>query len=68
MVEDLERRIGALFDALNCEMLSKPVVDQLLELTRGGWMIPTAFRGCMDLTLLASYGSTRARSSTFHSR
>lgn len=34
MVEDLERRIGALFDALNCETLSKPVVDQLLELTR----------------------------------
>jgi len=40
MVEDLERRIGALFDALNCETLSKPVVDQLLELTRGGSMIP----------------------------
>ncbi|KAG6331883.1 hypothetical protein ID866_7205 [Astraeus odoratus] len=34
MVDDLERRINALFDALNCETLSKPVVDQLLELTR----------------------------------
>ena len=36
MVEDLERRINALFDALNCETLSKPMIDQLLELTRGG--------------------------------
>ncbi|KAL4065959.1 hypothetical protein J3A83DRAFT_4432363 [Scleroderma citrinum] len=34
MVDDLERRINALFDSLNCETLSKPVVDQLLELTR----------------------------------
>ncbi|KAL0571826.1 protein transport protein S31 [Marasmius crinis-equi] len=33
-VEDLERRINPLFDALNCETLSKPVVDQLLVLTR----------------------------------
>ncbi|KAH7882294.1 transport protein [Phlebopus sp. FC_14] len=34
MVEDLERRINPLFDALNCEALSKPLVDQLLVLTR----------------------------------
>jgi protein transport protein SEC31 len=34
-VDDLERRINPLFDALNCETLSKPVVDQLLVLTRG---------------------------------
>jgi len=33
-VDDLERRINPLFDALNCETLSKPVVDQLLVLTR----------------------------------
>lgn len=32
-VDDLERRIGSLFDALNCETLSRPVVDQLLQLT-----------------------------------
>ncbi|KIJ63089.1 hypothetical protein HYDPIDRAFT_182419 [Hydnomerulius pinastri MD-312] len=32
MVDDLERRISPLFDALNCETLSKPVVDQLLVL------------------------------------
>jgi len=32
-VDDLERRINPLFDALNCETLSKPVVDQLLVLT-----------------------------------
>ena len=35
LVDDLERRINPLFDALNCETLSKPVVDQLLILTRG---------------------------------
>ncbi|ESK89135.1 structural molecule [Moniliophthora roreri MCA 2997] len=34
LVEDLERRINPLFDALNCETLSKGVVDQLLVLTR----------------------------------
>ncbi|KAF9060249.1 hypothetical protein BDP27DRAFT_1430284 [Rhodocollybia butyracea] len=33
-VDDLERRINPLFDALNCETLSTPVVDQLLVLTR----------------------------------
>lgn len=35
MVEDLERRINSLFDALNCETLSKSVVDQLLILAGG---------------------------------
>jgi len=35
MVEDLERRTNSLFDALNCETLSKFVVDQLLILARG---------------------------------
>lgn len=35
MVDDLERRINPLFDALNCETLSKPVVDQLLVLIQG---------------------------------
>ncbi|KAF7319788.1 Nucleoporin-interacting protein [Mycena kentingensis (nom. inval.)] len=34
LVEDLERRINPLFDALNCETLSAPVVEQLLVLTR----------------------------------
>jgi protein transport protein SEC31 len=34
MVDDLERRIIPLFDALNCETLSKPVVDQLLVLVQ----------------------------------
>ncbi|TFK70699.1 hypothetical protein BDN72DRAFT_794932 [Pluteus cervinus] len=34
LVDDLERRINPLFDALNCETLSPPVADQLLVLTR----------------------------------
>ena len=34
-MDDLERRINPLFDALNCETLSKSVVEQLLVLTRG---------------------------------
>ncbi|KAG1767684.1 hypothetical protein EDD22DRAFT_875239 [Suillus occidentalis] len=34
MADDVERRINSLFDALNCETLSKPVVDQLLVLAR----------------------------------
>ena len=35
MVDDTERRLNALFDALNCETLSKPVVEQLVTLTNG---------------------------------
>ncbi|KAF5318593.1 hypothetical protein D9619_010994 [Psilocybe cf. subviscida] len=34
LVDDLERRINPLFDALNCETISRPVVDQLTVLTR----------------------------------
>jgi len=33
LADDLDRRINSLFDALNCETLSDPVVDQLLDLT-----------------------------------
>jgi len=33
MVDDTERRLNALFDALNCETLSAPVVEQLVTLT-----------------------------------
>jgi hypothetical protein len=35
VVDDLDRRINSLFDALNCETLSKSVVDQLLVLATG---------------------------------
>lgn len=35
LVDDLERRINPLFDALNCETLSQGVVEQLIVLTRG---------------------------------
>ncbi|KZT18925.1 hypothetical protein NEOLEDRAFT_1183832 [Neolentinus lepideus HHB14362 ss-1] len=35
LADDLDRRINSLFDALNCETLSDPVVDQLLDLTNG---------------------------------
>jgi len=35
LVDDLERRLNPLFDALNCETLSAPVVVQLGELTKG---------------------------------
>ncbi|KAF9527633.1 hypothetical protein CPB83DRAFT_815128 [Crepidotus variabilis] len=34
IVDDLDRRISPLFDALNCETLSRPVIDQLTVLTR----------------------------------
>jgi protein transport protein SEC31 len=42
-VDDLERRINPLFDALNCETLSKPVVEQLLVLTRGELLSTPSF-------------------------
>jgi protein transport protein SEC31 len=35
LADDVERRVNALFDALNCETLSRPVCDQLLVLTKG---------------------------------
>jgi len=34
VIEDLERRLNNLFDALNCETLSPAIVDQLLVLTK----------------------------------
>ncbi|KAH9830086.1 uncharacterized protein C8Q71DRAFT_787175 [Rhodofomes roseus] len=34
LVDDLERRINPLFDALNCDTLSKPVQEKLLVLSR----------------------------------
>jgi len=33
MVDDLERRVNLLFDALNCETLSETVIEHLLALT-----------------------------------
>jgi len=33
MVDDTERRLNALFDSLNCETLSPPVMEQLNSLT-----------------------------------
>jgi protein transport protein SEC31 len=38
-VDDLERRINPLFDALNCESLSQSVVDQLIVLSRGEYQL-----------------------------
>ena len=38
-MDDLERRINPLFDALNCETVSRGVVDQLVILTRGGYFL-----------------------------
>lgn len=39
LVDDLERRINPLFDALNCETLSAPTVEQLLILTKGAFPV-----------------------------
>lgn len=35
MLGDVEQRLDALFDALNCGTLSDPVVRELLDLTKG---------------------------------
>ncbi|KAM0749096.1 hypothetical protein T439DRAFT_349169 [Meredithblackwellia eburnea MCA 4105] len=34
MLNDMEKRMNALFDMLNCETLSEPVVSRLLEITK----------------------------------
>jgi protein transport protein SEC31 len=36
IVDDVERRLNPLFDALNCETLSEGVLEQLLVLIKGG--------------------------------
>lgn len=38
-MDDLERRLNPLFDALNCETLSKPVQEKLLVLSRGKHLV-----------------------------
>jgi hypothetical protein len=40
LVDDLERRINPLFDALNCETLSAGVTQQLLILVDGECLVP----------------------------
>lgn len=39
LVDDLERRINQLFDALNCETLSPYVNDQLVVLVQGDFFV-----------------------------
>ncbi|CCO35857.1 Protein transport protein sec31 [Rhizoctonia solani AG-1 IB] len=34
VVDDIERRLNVLFDALNCKTLSSPVIEQLITLTQ----------------------------------
>lgn len=35
MIEDAEKKLNHMLDLLNCEVLSKPVVDKLYEISRG---------------------------------
>lgn len=35
LVDDTERRLNTLFDALNCETLPPSVIDELLEIVKG---------------------------------
>ena len=35
MADDVERRVNALFDALNCETVSTPVLEGLNALSKG---------------------------------
>jgi protein transport protein SEC31 len=58
MIDDLERRLNSLFDALNCETLSKPVVEQLVVLTRGSFLFlflfPAIYCSCI-LSAIAAH-------------
>lgn len=35
LLDDVEKRLNPLFDALNCETLPEPVVEKLLVMTQG---------------------------------
>ena len=48
-MDDLERRLNPLFDALNCETLSAGVVDQLIVLTRGALSFFLSFPRSMSI-------------------
>ena len=68
-MDDLERRINPLFDALNCETLSTAVVGQLGELTKGVWWckaeeVQTSF----VLIVTFSDGESRPRARAGHPR
>jgi protein transport protein SEC31 len=57
IVEDTERRLNMLFDALNCETLSPPVLEQLHDLTEG-----TAISPHLDLIChLIQYAAVKRR-------
>jgi protein transport protein SEC31 len=61
LVDDLERRINPLFDALNCETLSKPVVDRLLTLTKGDLIFVVFSFNMMTLGVLVLAMEARDR-------
>ena len=59
IVDDLERRIGSLFDSLNCETLSDSVVDQLLVLVKGECCkVMTCWGSWLTCTIFHSDGCT----------
>lgn len=63
MVDDIERRLNVLFDALNCETLSRPVVDQLLTLVQG--RLPRFFFS-ISIDPSSSHASTRRGGRNLH--
>jgi hypothetical protein len=67
-VDDLERRINPLFDALNCETLSTAVVGQLGELTKGAWWFKAEAQTSFVLIVTFSDGESRPRARAGHPR
>lgn len=67
-MEDVERRISPLFDALNCETLSQPVLDQLLVLTQGelaNFLLIDTFTHCI-MTIVAMEARDRPAALAIH--
>lgn len=54
MVDDTERRLNVLFDALNCETLTKDTVEQLHQIIQG----PLNLLVCLNLQKLILMSSS----------
>lgn len=64
-MDDLERRLNPLFDALNCETLSKPVQEKLLVLSRGACHV-TRWRTIIDGCVTAMEAHDRDGAMALH--
>lgn len=67
-MDDVEKRLNPLFDALNCETLSQNVADALINIARGKspWLHHRATHNPDTISLTAMQAHDREAAATLH--